>query len=54
MPVTFAVKEDEMYGLSQGQKQSGRPKIKGQTLVTADEAVGFGPQELQGQGHKER
>ena len=45
-PIALAVEEDEVYGLAQGQEQSHGPKIECQTLVTADETVGFGPQEL--------
>ena len=53
-PIALAVEEDEMYGLSQSQEQGCSPEIESQAFVSADVTVGFGPQELQGQGHEER
>ena len=46
MPVAFTVEEDEVYGLAQGQEQGHCPEIEGETFISADEMVGFRPQEL--------
>ena len=54
VPVAFAVEEDKMDGLTQGEEQGDCPKVEGQTFVTAQDFVGFGLPELQGKSHDER
>ena len=46
VPIATAIDEDEMDGLAQGQEQGHRPEIEGETFISADEMVGFRPQEL--------
>ncbi len=50
VPVAFAVEEDEMDGLTQGEEQGDSPKIEGQAFIAAKGLVGFGPTKLQGEG----
>ena len=54
VPVALAMQKDEINGLAQGEEQGDSPKIERQTLVAAEEMVGAGPPQLQGQGHEKR
>ena len=53
-PVAFAIEEDKMYGLTQGEKQGDSPQIKGQAFIATYGFIGFWPPNLQGKGHKKR
>ena len=53
VPIALTIEEDEMDGLSQREKQGYGPKIESQAFISAQELVGFGNTELQGQGDEE-
>ncbi len=53
VPVAFAMDEDEVDGLSEGEQQGRRPEVEACYVDAPYDGIGFGPPELQRQGDEE-